>query len=52
MQAYVEGVTPEWLQPDKVTELFSSGAEYLKFVEDYEDQKAMLDSVKYELADS
>lgn len=41
----------EWLVPDKILCLFKGRSEYLAFVEDYEDNKRMLDLMKQELAD-
>ena len=40
-----------WVRPEKILELFDSPQEYKRFVADYEDQKAMLDEIKSELAD-
>lgn len=50
--AYANRRYPEWLKADRVEMLFSSKAEYLKFVEDYEDEQRMRDQIKHELADS
>lgn len=41
---------PEWLQPVKVAELFSSRSDYEKFVSDYEGMKESIDKIKHELA--
>jgi len=40
----------EWVKPQKITEMFSSHMDYLKFIEDYQDYKKMLDEIKLELA--
>jgi putative transposase len=40
----------EWLLPDKILNLFKNREAYLAFVKDYEDNKRMLDQIKYELA--
>ncbi|MBL8121754.1 transposase [Candidatus Saccharibacteria bacterium] len=40
----------EWIQPQRITELFSSPKEYLAFLEDYEDVKKMYDEIKWDLA--
>lgn len=50
--AYLQpDTTPEWLQPQKITELFPGAGQYKAFVSDYEAHKEMLDELKYELAD-
>jgi len=47
---YLGEAPPEWLQPQRITELFSSTAKYQEFVEDHEDYKAAMDAIKPELA--
>jgi len=47
---YLGQHSPEWLQPKRILELFSSLDEYEIFVADYEDYKEMLDEIKHELA--
>jgi putative transposase len=47
---YLHQVTDEWIKPDRILELFSTPTEYLAFVEDYEQNKEMLDILKHELA--
>lgn len=47
---FLHQVTDEWIMPKRITELFSSPAEYLQFVEDYEEAKEMIDILKLELA--
>lgn len=42
----------DWVKPGRVIEMFSNPAEYLEFVKDYEDNKKMLDELKYELANT
>jgi hypothetical protein len=49
-RAYVTGAGPEWLQPQRIIELFSGREAYAEFVSDYEEAKAMLDRIKHELA--
>ena len=39
-----------WIRPARVVENYSSGQEYIKFMEDYEENKNMLDILKDELA--
>lgn len=48
---YLQQVEVSWLQPKRILNLFSSPAEYLKFVADYEENKKMIDILKHELAD-
>lgn len=48
---YLGMPSPSWLNPDRVLKMFE-GEDYLLFLEDYEDQKTMLEELKYELADS
>lgn len=48
---YMHGGNPEWLQPARVQELYSSPAKYQEFVEDYVDYKRVLDKIKKELAE-
>ena len=49
--AYYMGLkTASWVKPERIVELFNSRAEYLKFLDDYKDHKAMLDELKTELA--
>lgn len=47
---YLHQVSDDWIDPEKILELFNSPAEYLQFVEDYEDAKEMMDILKLELA--
>ncbi len=49
---YVEGVdAPDWLQTERVRELFPSAEAYDEFVSDYEAVKESLQLAKHELAD-
>ncbi|HEU5187033.1 MAG TPA: transposase [Candidatus Saccharimonadales bacterium] len=41
---------PEWLNPEKIESLFTNRADYLLFLEDYEDQRDILQMIKYTLA--
>ena len=50
-QYYRDDNHPEWLQPERILELFKSRDTYMKFVKDYEENKLLLDSIKHELAD-
>ena len=47
---YLQQVTDEWIDPKRITKLFSDPAEYLEFVEDYEKNKEIIDILKHELA--
>lgn len=46
---YLGSKRPQWLKPQRMLDNFK-GTDYLKFMEDYEDHKAMLDEIKHELA--
>ncbi len=47
---YLHQVTDEWIMPRKIMNDFESPTDYLKFVEDYEQAKEMIDILKHELA--
>lgn len=47
---YIGNKSAEWINTKEVLEKFSGSDDYLKFLEDYEDQKAMLDELKWEIA--
>lgn len=50
---YVDEREAEWVNPGQIMSIFNSSAkEYRSFLEDYESHKAMLDEVKYELANN
>ena len=48
---YLHQVSDEWINPKRILELFEGPAEYLQFVEDYEDAKEIMDILKLELAE-
>lgn len=48
---YIGRHASPWLRPARVLELFEDRSEYETFVADYEEQKKLLDELKYELAD-
>ena len=48
---YISGAEVEWLQKERVAALFASPQQYRMFLKDYEEHKAILDELKYELAD-
>ncbi len=50
-QYYRDNNHPEWLQPERILDLFRSRESYMNFVKDYEENKFMLDTIKHELAD-
>lgn len=47
---YFSSKHPEWLQPYKIEELFAGREEYLQFLAAHEEQKKMVDEIKYSLA--
>ncbi|HSX31752.1 MAG TPA: transposase [Candidatus Saccharimonadales bacterium] len=51
MQYYLGDTTPDWLQTDRVLELFDSRQQYVDFVADYEAAQRELETIKHELAD-
>jgi putative transposase len=51
LSAYLDGAERPWLQPQKIQSLFGKN-DYLEFLQDYEDNKLVLDVIKHELADS
>lgn len=50
LRYYVGQPSPDWLQINRIAELFSSSAEYREFVEDYEANKIAIDEIKQSLA--
>ncbi len=47
---YLHQVSDEWIEPKRILAMFSGATEYLQFVEDYEQNKEMMDILKHELA--
>lgn len=43
---------PNYFKPAKIELMFNDRQEYIQFHKDYEDEKEMLDELKYELADN
>lgn len=43
---------PAWLQPGRIEAMFASRTEYVAFLKDYEQEKELLEEVKYSLADN
>ncbi len=52
IQFYISDFKEEWLNSQKILGLFENKKEYLKFNEDYEEHKQMLEETKTELANS
>jgi putative transposase len=50
VSAYFGIGQPEWLQQDRVIELFGSTPVYADFLDDSEDYETSLDEIKFELA--
>jgi putative transposase len=51
LQYYAGSKTAEWINTRVIMEMFKDYGAYYTFLEDYEDHKAMLNELKYELAD-
>lgn len=47
---YLGSTVPEWLDNSRIFGLFEDARDYLRFLKDYEEQMAMLDEIKHELA--
>lgn len=48
---YIGNKRAAWINPERILDLFDGGPmEYIRFMRDYEDYKAMLDEIKSELA--
>jgi putative transposase len=47
---YLQQISDEWIEPKRIMSVFSGPDEYLRFMEDYEQNKEMLDILKHELA--
>lgn len=47
---YLQQVTDEWIDPKRIMERFAGPDEYLRFVENHEQHKEMMDILKLELA--
>ncbi len=48
---YLQQVQVSWLRPERIVSIFQTPEKYLQFMEDYVEQKKMLDILKHELAD-
>lgn len=51
LRAYLGKTPPDWLSTYKVSQLYTSQDHYLKFLEDYQDERDDLAIIKHELAD-
>lgn len=49
LQYFTGQSSPNWLNPQLILDMFE-GDDYMSFLEDYEEQKTMLDEIKNELA--
>lgn len=47
---YLQQITDEWIRPERIYSQFATPEEYLQFVQDYAQNKEMLDILKHELA--
>jgi putative transposase len=50
LSSYIGNVQCDWLQTDRILDLYTSTSEYETFLQDYEDQREDLSSIKDELA--
>jgi putative transposase len=48
---YLQRISDDWIHTKRITERFSTPDEYLQFVQDYVQNKEMIDILKHELAD-
>jgi putative transposase len=48
---YLQQISDEWVRPERISSRFASPATYLEFVQDYIQNKELLDILKHELAD-
>ncbi len=47
---YLHQITDAWIEPKRILDMFSGADDYVRFVEDYEQNKEMLNILKHELA--
>jgi REP element-mobilizing transposase RayT len=50
MPYYLQQDTVSWVRPERILSMFRTPADYLQFVEDYQENKKMMDILKKELA--
>jgi putative transposase len=48
---YLQQISDEWVRPERISSRFARPATYLEFVQDYIQNKELLDILKHELAD-
>lgn len=48
---YLQQVAVSWVRPERIAGIFETPEKYLQFMEDYIEQKKMMDILKHELAD-
>jgi putative transposase len=48
---YLQQISDEWVRPERISSRFADPAAYLEFVQDYVQNKELLDILKHELAD-
>lgn len=49
---YMQQISDEWIRPGRIISQFATPKEYKEFLQDYVQNKEMLDILKHELADS
>lgn len=47
---YLQQISDDWIKPEKVLEQFTDHSDYREFVEDYQENKKLIDILKNELA--
>lgn len=47
---YLQQDTVSWVRPNRIVSMFKTPAEYIQFLEDYQENKKMMDILKRELA--
>lgn len=52
ISSYIDSIKRDWLSVGRVLDLYTSPLEYSKFLEDYEQERDDLQTIKHELADS
>lgn len=52
LRYYSLNASGEWIKPNFVIQLFKKSSDYKNFLKDYKDHKAMLEEIKWELADN
>lgn len=47
---YLQQVSDDWIKPDRILEMFSGPEDYLEFLQDYRQNKEVMEILKHELA--